>query len=334
MRAFSRHYGIAALVLISAVPACNDSSSGASGSDADAGRGGAGKKSEAVQDAGGGGGSGGMLDAGGSSDMTADAAVPTDASQPDDTLVEIHFRALAGGQDVTCTGMYAGLGSSASTLNVADLRLFVHDLRLIDDSGAETPIALEADDSFQSDSVALLDFEDGTGNCQDNGTRDMHEVIRGHVEPGNYTGLAFTVGLPDADNHADPTLAKAPLDVMSMHWSWNDGYRFLRLDAFTDAGDFNVHLGSTQCTASDSGDVTCNQANRPEVRLSQFDPEQDEVVLDLAALLADSDLSLAPGCIAGATDDVCAPVMQHLGIDPGTGEADPTQQDAFRAEPR
>ena len=46
----------------------------------------------------------------------------------------------------------------------------------------------------------------------------------------------FILGLDSADNHADPTLAGAPLNDATMHWNWNpsEGYKFLVLEGLVD----------------------------------------------------------------------------------------------------
>jgi hypothetical protein len=46
----------------------------------------------------------------------------------------------------------------------------------------------------------------------------------------------FDLGLDSTTNHADPTLANAPLNDASMHWAWNpaQGYKFLVAEGHVD----------------------------------------------------------------------------------------------------
>ncbi len=335
-----RRCTLAALALALSAPACKGSSSTTNES---GGGGSGGGNAGGATTGGGSGGSGGSADSssasgGGGSQMQVDASTAKDVSTAKDAgtpgLMEIKFATLAGSTPVDCKSDFADIGNPAASLGVGDMRFFVYDVRLIDDSGNEKPLALTPDGKYQTDSVALLDFEDGTGNCSMDGTKETNERVRGQIDPGTYKGIAFSVGLPDAMNHADPTMAKAPLDTMAMHWSWADGYRFLRLDEIVNGAGFDVHLGSAECNMPANGDVTCKRPNRPAVKLMPFDPDKDQVVLDLATLLADSDLTDEPGCIAGGTDDTCAPIYKHLGLDATTGEADASMQDAFKAMPR
>jgi len=58
----------------------------------------------------------------------------------------------------------------------------------------------------------------------------------GTMNPGSYDHLDIVLGLDSATNHADPTLASAPLNDPTMHWSWNPaaGYKFLVLEGRVD----------------------------------------------------------------------------------------------------
>ena len=66
----------------------------------------------------------------------------------------------------------------------------------------------------------------------------------GNMNPGHVHEAEFTLGLDSATNHADPTLAAAPLNIPEMHWSWNPtaGYKFLNMEGHVDTngdGDFD-----------------------------------------------------------------------------------------------
>lgn len=62
----------------------------------------------------------------------------------------------------------------------------------------------------------------------------------------------FYLGLDYDTNHADPTLAEAPLNNPGMHWSWNPdaGYKFIKIEGKSDVdGDgifepFSIHAAT------------------------------------------------------------------------------------------
>ena len=70
------------------------------------------------------------------------------------------------------------------------------------------------------------------------------------LDAGDYKALTFKVGIADSlINHGDPSLypAGSPLALQtpSMHWSWNTGYIFFRLDGLVDTSVNNQH-GATE----------------------------------------------------------------------------------------
>ena len=173
--------------------------------------------------------------------------------------ITVAFAGEFGGQPFDCAARFDGIGATDATVTVADYRLYVSRLRLLDATGEETPAALVDDGRWQTDSVALLDFEDATGHCR-NGTPQTNTTIRAQVPEGEYTGIAFDIGVPFEHNHGDPTLAASPLNLTGMFWNWRGGYRFLRVDL---AG---VHKGSSKqqhtANAEQDSDMKASMASK------------------------------------------------------------------------
>lgn len=259
------------------------------------------------------------------------SAARAEAAQP----IQIEFEARVGDEEFECGRVYSGVGSSGADAEPQDLRFFVSDVRLLDANGREEPVAIEALPPWQTADVALLDFEDGSGLCA-SGTVATHSTLTGRVFPADYVGIAFTVGVPESINHADPALQPAPLELGSMSWSWLLGYRFLRAELAPVDGDGPVpggallHLGSTSCSGNpQAGTVDCGLANRSEVRLDEFDALTNSIVIDVAALFADTDLSQDALC--HSTGAFCAAPFANLGIDFDSG-APSEGQTVFRVE--
>ncbi len=252
-----------------------------------------------------------------------------------DMAVSIPFTAEIGGKPFSCSETFPGLGSTAATVQAVDFRLFVSEAALVKADGSLQPIALDDDGQWQQGSLALLDFEDGSGGCA-NGTAGTNTTLRGTVPEGDYTGLALTIGVPFAQNHGDPTVSAAPLNTTAMFWNWQGGYKFLRIDlvptalagqtAEAGAGDgkakgWFLHLGSTLCDAASKTDApkACANENRMVVQLDGFDPATNTVVIDPAPVLAEADLTLnapetSPGCMSFPKDADCLTVMGKLGL--------------------
>lgn len=244
--------------------------------------------------------------------------------------VQLRFAARAGAQPFACGKTLPGVGKDGVGLRPADLRLYVHDVRLITEGGAEVPLTLDQDQRWQLDDLALLDFEDKSGECT--GTAATNDIVRGTVpDPkATFTGVRFVLGVPFGKNHADQAAAPSPLNLSSMYWSWQSGYKFLRFEGQTDGGKaLIVHLGSTGCK-KEGNDVTgCAAPNRAQIELRGFDPRQKTILVDIAALLADSDLGAGIECMSAPDSASCAPIFSRLGL-PWQGA--PGAQQIFRVE--
>lgn len=219
------------------------------------------------------------------------------ASEP----ITIPFIATEGTHPIRC-------GEPTPTgLTVYDLRLFLHGLTLTAEDGAQVPLALTPG-PFQTETVAMLDFEDGCSN----GTPQTHTVLTGAAPAGTYTALSMVLGVPFAENHANPAKASGPLSATAMHWTWQGGYKFLRLDYVRRDGRKRVHLGSTGCRGEIGAPEGCSRENRATVTLPLRPGEP--LVLDVAAL------TTAGGCMGGEDEPDCAPVFEALGMDPAAGK--------------
>jgi uncharacterized repeat protein (TIGR04052 family) len=255
--------------------------------------------------------------------------------------VALKFTAALGSAALAspCAAPLSALGSGAVGARLRDLRFYVSNLRLLTAGGGEVKVQLAADVNQLtrgSDSVALVDLRDSSaaGNCL---AGNGHVAITGTVASGNYTGLAFTLGVPETLNHVDPQdSSNAPLDNTDLGWDWTGGKKHLQLELDPEnaaapgnysggiskigggsATTFAVHLGNTGCTEPTPGAYHCDNVNTREVRISSFDLASQRVAMDLRALLAPSNLRVdrgeAVGCMSSPTDLECQDLWPVLG---------------------
>lgn len=266
-----------------------------------------------------------------------DGAASPDASRPDDAAVdsavletrgpvEIQFGAVVGATPFACGSTFTGVGTSNATAGAADLRFFVHDIKLLRGT-TEVPVTLDVRDPWQSAAIGLVDFEDNTGECEF-GTPGTNDKLSGTVLGTGFDGISFTIGVPEALNHLDAPTQPNPLPSSGMNWNWTSGYiHFAAQLGSTTMVDgvrvpsFFSHVGSAMCSGNpaDGGTPGCALKNRPTVKLTGFDPTKNKVVIDLAKLFATSDLDVntaqtIPGCMSSPTDPECAPIMAKLGL--------------------
>ncbi len=253
--------------------------------------------------------------------------------------VTIDFAAMVGEDEFVCGSAYTGLGSDDSELTLSDFRFYVQDVELKNADDEWVPLAL-AENGFQIENVALLDFEN---RCAGNeaGNPELNDVVVGTVPDGEYDGLRFKMGVPIGLNHEDASTAAGPLGVVAMFWTWRGGYKFLRVDSGSfSMNDWRMHLGSTACGMGDPTtppEEPCANPNRVDVEFETFDPANNTVIADFAALVdgvplgPDTNTPMTPvGCMSGLDDPDCEPIFENLGL--AFGETPAGTQTFFSAE--
>jgi len=255
--------------------------------------------------------------------------------------ITLRFKAVVGSEEFSCNRTYQGLGTTGTSYQPRDFRFYVHDVRLLAEDGKEVPLAPEVrEDGWQSGSLTLLDFEDKTGLCS-NGTEAMNTTLTGRAPPGAYRGVRFTLGIPFEQNHPrEQAAAASPLNLTSLFWGWQGGYKFLRVDGKTTGlPGFNIHVGSTGCVLDEQAGVvtSCETPNRVEVVLTGFDPTRQVIVADLARLVAETNLDTnfpdtPPGCMSAPFDTDCTRIFRNLGLPFGTPSVASPGQTFFRFE--
>ncbi len=257
--------------------------------------------------------------------------------------VEIRFDGTVGDKAFQCGTTYPGVGKPAASIKPTDFRFYVTGVALIDAKGRHVPVTLDQDGLWQYRDVALIDFEDGSGPCR-GGNAGINRAIKGTAPAGQYRGVAFEVGLPPDLNHGDAATAPAPLNFTGMFWAWAVGYRMFKVDLEGSfpmrrpgfQTGFSIHIGSTECG---KGPITsapaqpCGRPNRIAVSFDRFDPAKNVVAVDLAAMLADTDVGhntpdTAPGCMSGQDDPECKGVFAAFGLPFGSDPVRP--QRVFR----
>lgn len=245
------------------------------------------------------------------------------ACGPTEKAFTVRFSPQVGEQPLRCDSSYPNIGKSSTPIELIDFRLYVRDVTLVRANGEKHPLTLDQDGTWQVDSIALLDFADGTGTCEAGSPATRLEVVGQAPDFDDYTGLEFKLGVPEEQNHLNRIGRPSPLDSVDMYWGWQGGYKFLSLDVRTPLHETWVfHLGASSCTGSPAEGFSCAASNQATVALKGFNPTSNQVVLDLAALLADSDLNhvidnktdFIAGCMSGRTDPECPALYEKVGL--------------------
>ena len=253
------------------------------------------------------------------------------------TAIEIPFVAIAGSaanNEVSCGKTHEGIGSGLVDGEFNSFAFFIHDMKLITSNDEEVDVVLDNND-WQAEGVALLDFQNSV-DCLGISSKPTNKKVSGLVKTAalngeTITGIRFTLGVPSRLNHNDPTAAASPLNRNDMHWSWQNGYKHLRMD-FNPSGEapkWNIHLGSTGCTEDPqvgNSEVSCTAPNRPivDLDLGHVDLKTAAVQFNYGTLVENSDVSVntvdtKSGCMSHPLDPECSEVFDALGL--GLGQA-------------
>ena len=242
----------------------------------------------------------------------------------------LNFTAKFGDQLAQCGKMYKDLGVCKTNAELKDLRFYISNIKLIKNDSVRVDAQLFVKDNWQNEHVALLDFENAKGQCSEKGTGQTNNKVFVRAPKGNYTGIVFNLGVPNKVNHKNNVSAPSPLNMGAMYWSWQGGYKFLRLELASQLPKpydvWFLHLGSVACQSpvmTMAPKHPCERPNLPEISLTNFDINEDVVVADIAMLLEGVDVSyslpMPPGCMSGTNDPDCPLVLGNLGLDPLTG---------------
>ena len=195
------------------------------------------------------------------------------------------------------------------------LRFYASEVSMIDASGHRVAVRLDTANPWQDDNTAML----ALGGRSDSGRTD-NRAVTGRVPKGSYEALEFLLGIAFERNHGNPLKAPPPLNVPSMFWTWQSGYKFLRLDAGT---EWSFHLGSTGCVSASAvrpPGEPCRQPNLARVRLPSGAIDGGTIAVDLDGLLAAIDTASDENCMGAYHErQSCRSLLTALGLDPDTG---------------
>lgn len=132
--------------------------------------------------------------------------------------------------------VYVNAADESYTIN--NLKFFLTDIAF---SRSNTP-----ERAAHSDAAAQgVFFVDLTETKQDTATGFLQHTTSFTTQTGDYSDIRFSIGVPRALNHSDPTMAPYPLDVgnADMFWEWNSGYIFFLAEGRSPvAEDSLLHL--------------------------------------------------------------------------------------------
>ncbi|TGK81545.1 metallo-mystery pair system four-Cys motif protein [Leptospira noumeaensis] len=226
--------------------------------------------------------------------------------------VNLNFEALANGQSLV-TG--SNITADSRTVQFRDFRLYISEVKLVKADGTTADVTLSTDNVWQSNGLALVDLETTQ-------TTETNAKVSGTAPAGSYTGVQFTVGVPEALNHLDRTNQAAPLNNGAMYWSWTGGYKHSKIEFTYNGSDWtSLHVGSTTCSGAPNYG-NCSKKFRASIQLTgQFNPSSQKVSFDVDKLLNGHTFGAMGMCMPG-TGAPCDTLVQAFGLNISSGAVD------------
>lgn len=242
--------------------------------------------------------------------------------RPREVQVKFSARDVEGAR-VAC-GQRVALHDGAS-LSLKKLRFYLSEVAFRHRDGAWIMPGQPPGLDHAGEGVWLVDLDDAL--CDATYSPHVHDTLTMQLPGGDYDAIRFTLGVPERLNHNDPLKAPEHLALTSMHWGWQGGYRFFRLDGELDGGtSYAVHLGSTACEGEIGEAISCARENRAVFTLESanlLDRNMAHVKLDLGALLEGVAWREASGCMGNVEEGDCATILENMGLDPELGTPSP-----------
>ncbi|EKJ86806.1 putative repeat protein (TIGR04052 family) [Leptospira meyeri] len=230
--------------------------------------------------------------------------------------VNLNFEALANGQPLV-TG--SNITADIRTVQFRDFRMYISEVKLVKADGSTVDVTLSTDNVWQSNGVALVDLETTQ-------TVDTNTKVSGTAPAGSYTGVQFTVGVPEALNHLDRTNQAAPLNNGAMYWSWTGGYKHSKIEfSYNNGTDWtSLHIGSTTCSGAPNYG-NCSKKFRASIQLTgQFNSANQKISLDVDKLINGHTFGAMGMCMPGDGSAACLPLIRAFGLNESNGAADGT----------
>jgi uncharacterized repeat protein (TIGR04052 family) len=228
--------------------------------------------------------------------------------------VNLDFEALANNQKFASG---SNITADSRTVQFRDFRFYVSEVKLVRADGALVDVTLNTDNVWQANQVALVDLETTAST-------DTNSFVKGVAPGGIYSGVQYTIGVPEAMNHLNRIDQAAPLNIAAMYWSWQGGYKHAKIEFSFDSGGTwtNFHMGSTTCSgAPDFGN--CTAKFRGTVQLTgSFNPASQKISLSVDQLINGHSPGASATCMPNQAGATCTPLLRSFGVNESNGSVD------------
>ncbi|MCG7530932.1 metallo-mystery pair system four-Cys motif protein [Psychrobium sp. MM17-31] len=170
------------------------------------------------------------------------------------------------------------------------------------------PVSLQAT-KWQTDGVALIGQ-----HCRDNQSQNWQLALTDAL-PEKISAISFKIAVPFNLNHQNPLQAQGIFDNGNMFWTWQQGYKSLRLDLDNHAGEgWAYHIGAVGCnspSAMRAPKQQCREPNHINVLVEQFDKNK-AIKVDIGRIVQGIELGASTRCLSMPTQKSCNELNRNM----------------------
>jgi len=163
---------------------------------------------------------------------------------------------------------------------------------------------------WQHDNVALLGI-----HCHESSDKNWQIDLADPALLEQSSAIKFKIAVPFNKNHQNPLKATSIFDNSNMFWTWQQGYKSLRLDLSSPNADaWAFHVGAIGChspSALRSPKMQCRQPNHMTITIDSFNPKKP-LTIELSHLIKGVELSHDNRCLSMPTQSSCGGLMANL----------------------
>lgn len=170
------------------------------------------------------------------------------------------------------------------------------------------PISLQTT-KWQTDGVALIGQ-----HCRDNQSQNLQLALIDAL-PDKISAISFKIAVPFNLNHQNPLRAQGIFDNGNMFWTWQQGYKSLRLDLDNHSGEgWAYHIGAVGCnspSAMRAPKQQCREPNHINVLIEQFDKNK-AIKVDIGRIVQGIELGASTRCLSMPTQKSCNELYRNM----------------------
>lgn len=225
--------------------------------------------------------------------------------QPQNHAIDLEFLPVFNGTQLDC---HSSLLAGNQTWQISQLQFYLSSIKVKDANNQWLSAQLIHSEN-ENNEIALVG-----GVCDH--SFNWKVSLSSPLSSKQIKGVQFDLGVPFHLNHQNPLTQKSPLNQSDMFWTWQLGYKFLRLELASNNSEWIFHLGSTGCESPApvrAPKAQCKNPNLSNILLKDYDSSKP-IEINLSNLLQGAILEEENNCQSFPGSPLCEVLFPKVGI--------------------